>query len=351
MKKIYLYMAALCLCITSCTDSEAPLQVSNMTGLWRVYQTNSGYKSSLPLWYRFSGDSIVEQYSYVGTEIKYVYSQGACTVSNDWLTMNFKKERIYMMNVVLRCVAEFSEPQPEWGSVKYLITSVGEDEIEATYENQKICFVRVNSLSLPWLDECSEPEMAATKQNLASQWDLRSFYSLDGNKYNARFLTTPETQGMTLLESGEFAAAQFWVNEIAVVERNAGRLLSSEGISVYYKDCAWSVKDDILFMVCVSYEKVKYDNSGNIISYTTVTPDEPIMVQFKIHTFTESWLTLYSPVDKFYFSFHRNTTAIKVSPARSSQSSHKQEWQKLSDKDEYLDASKIDLKNVIKKFE
>ena len=179
----------------------------------------------------------------------------------------------------------------------------------------------MNALSSPWLAECSEPEITATKQNLASKWDLRSYYTLDGNNFNARFIQTPETQGMTFLESGEFADAQFWVNCIAVVERNADRLSANEGIYVQHKDCAWSVKDNTLFMVCASYEKVGYDNSGNEISRITVTPANPILVQFNIHMYTENWLTLYFPVEKYYFSFHRNASVNKASSVRTFQSS------------------------------
>ena len=65
MKKIYFILAALCLCITSCNDnSDAPV-ASNMTGLWRVYNSPN------PLWYRFSGGSAVEQFLYVADEKRF----------------------------------------------------------------------------------------------------------------------------------------------------------------------------------------------------------------------------------------------------------------------------------------
>ena len=319
MKKIYYILAALCLCITSCKDnSDVSQQTSSLTGLWRVYN------SSYPLWYRFSAGSIAEQFLYIPDKKEYDYYQGTFKVSNDQLTIKYQKERIFMMEEVLRCLAEFPEPQPEWKSETFLITNIGKDEIEVSYNKAKVRFVRVDALSSPWLDECSEPEIVATKHDLASKWDLRSYYTLDGNDYHAWFIQTPEIQGMTFLESGECADAQFWVNCIYAIEYNANRLSSNDGIYVQHKDCAWSVKDDVLFMTCVSYEKIKYDNSGNEISRTTVTPENPILVQFKIHMYTENWLTLYFSENKCYFSFHRHPSAGQAPSARSSHSSSNQ---------------------------
>lgn len=104
MKKIYFILAALCLCIPSCKDNSDALVVSDLTGLWRVYNSPN------PLWYRFSGDFVVEQFLYVEEEKRYDYCQGTYSVSGDRLTINLKKEQIYVMEVVLRCVAEFTDP-------------------------------------------------------------------------------------------------------------------------------------------------------------------------------------------------------------------------------------------------
>ena len=107
MRKIYFFLATLCLCMTSCKDNgDEPLQSSDMTGLWRVYRNDSGDKAPMPLWYCFSANSTVETFSYDIEDQKYYYDQGTYKVSYNWLNINLQKERIYMIAEVLRCVAD-----------------------------------------------------------------------------------------------------------------------------------------------------------------------------------------------------------------------------------------------------
>ena len=309
MKKICFLIIGLCLCFTSCQET-APIQDKDVVGLWRAYTDYNGERIPLTTWFRFHEDNTAERYIYDNTEKQYMYFQGTYHITDDRLTTVDSKERIYITAYqLLRCAAEFPEALPEWKDMNVQINSYAANELELSVDGARKWLVRVEALSAPWENECSEPQIAATLQSLAAQWDLRSYYSMDGNNYQTWYIKEPEKQGMTLTENGGFEDAPFWVNSIYNMELNAGRVTAEENIYVYHKDCAWAVKDDMLAMVCSSYEKIQYDSSGNESSRQTVTPLVPILVNFRIHMCSASWLTLYSPTDDYYFSFHRSSSS------------------------------------------
>ena len=324
MKTIYSYLmsflllAAVVFTMSSCDEGNGatkPAQMKQLAGTWRVYSyTAADQKTPQVWWYRFDAEGAAERFWYDEENKRYVNSIGTCVLVNNWLTIEFDKEFIYQEAYdLMRGLAQFQERQAEWGNFQYLISSHTKKEIKVLANGQTLYFKKEALDPTVWPAECAEAEQDPTVLNLVGQWDLRSYYELNGNIYQTWFFETPETQGMTIAKDGAFQNMQFLANDLAFREKEAGRLEQDEAITIYAKDCAWMLINGMLDFVCTQYDKVKYDDRGAETSREVYTPETPIHIYYKIHFFTGNWLTLYAPEENLYFSFRRNTSAAVAS--------------------------------------
>ena len=306
-------LVAVCLGGTSCKgESSEPesAQYSQMVGLWRAYKKVNGQKSSLTLWFRIKDDYTAETYWYNTQNSRYQYDQCTCKLTDNQLTIANRYERIYVYaNSILRCLAEFKDPQMEWTDWNIRIDVAYSNEIKASIKGETIWLVRQNNIPGTWPAECSEPEIQATQELLTAKWNLRSYYRLTGNTFEAWNLTTPETQGMILTENGGFSNLQFFVNDLHLKEEKAGRINETDGIAVYLSECAWTATTNTFTFTCPRYIRIQFDASGNELARETVQPQAPIVINYAIYTMTDHWLTLYSAENNYYFSFHRSTAS------------------------------------------
>jgi len=308
---------------SSCSDDEPGHSKSNpIVGTWRVYHSDANGKTAGEWWHRFSKDGEAESWGYNQKENKYLYVSGSYELSDDRITIDYTKERVFMIyGQLMRCLAEFMIAQPDRESSMIQILTTEADELKVSGDGDIFWLVREEPSSNLVYAECSDHPITATEQSLAGQWDLRSYYALNGKEYSGWTLDAPEKEGLTLLEDGTFANNQFWVNDLYGIEKKAGRIAQNDGIYVYNRDCAWSTTAEAVTFVCTLYERVQYDESGNEIARDTIKPLVPIMVTYPIQFLSENWLTLYAPHINCYFSFHRNRTAAAaptLAPACSS---------------------------------
>lgn len=315
----FLLLVAVICAFPSCSDQNEATQspeIKQFVGTWRVYPLSSGQKVPNIWWYRIYEDATIEQFWYDEPLKRYVHSKGTCQIVNGWLTIDYKKEFIYgYINGLIRGFVQYMEPQPEWKSTNFLISSVSNNEIKLE-SNANTFFLEKEAIDPAlWPDECKEQEIEPAHSLLAAQWDLRSYYAIDGNNYQFWYFENPETQGMALTDDGKFTNMQFLVKDLALHEINAGRLEEDESITIHSKHCAWALINGYLDFVCSSYEKVKYDERGAELSREVYEPLVPIIITYYIHFFTSNWLTIYKPDEKLYFSFRRNTTSPAASPA------------------------------------
>lgn len=305
-----LLLIAVCRGGTSCNDkSKEPdsAQYAQLVGLWHAYEIVDGKKEPSTVSFRLHADHTAETYLFNEKTNYYQYSQCTCKFVNNWLTIDDQKERFYeKTNDILRCAAEFKEPQPEWTGWKILITSVSDNEIKTNINGHVVWLVRIDELPSSWPEGCSEPEKTATPEDLCCQWDLRSYYRLTGNNFHSWYLSSPETQGMILVENGGFANMQFFVNDLIRKEYNAGHLNAKDNIYVSFSDCAWAISATTFDFTCTGYRRIIADDYGTEIGSEYVQPENPFVMTYSIHTLTENWLTLYSSEDDYYFSFHRS---------------------------------------------
>ena len=303
-----LLLIAVCWGGTSCNNNEPEVaQFSQLEGLWRIHREINGQKQSLDIWFRFHEDMTAETYFYNTQNNSYQYSQGTCKLLGNTLTVKDQSERFWAIsNNLLRCAAEFKEPQPEWTDWKIQITSITDNEIKASINGSTAWLMRENNLPSFWPEGCDEPDKQATLEDLCCRWDLRSYYRLTGNDFHVWYLTWPETEGMSMVENGGFANIQFFVNDLITKERNAGHLNAKDSINVSFSDCAWSANTKQFVFACTGYKRIIADDYGTAIGNEYVQPENPFVLTYTIYTFTENWLTLYSSEDDYYFSFRKS---------------------------------------------
>lgn len=319
--KILSLMLLACVCanFVSCKkdkDEPAPSDTKSLVGVWRLYTYENGQKIATESYFRFRDDYTADLLGNTGTDAQpvYLFCTGTYASQNGWTVITYTSRNYYSIsNNIMRCDAEFKEKEAYLRYSNLYVKSHSGTEIEADLNDMKVCLQK-SDLPSYWRSEFSETPVTPSYETMASQWDLVSRYELDGDAYQSWWYHTPEQAGITFARDGGMGKCNFWANEVWALENQAGRVGDKDGISFPSENCTWMITGKILYMTCSSYDLIKYDESGTEISRQTVTPETPIKRAYNVYTLTDSWMTLYSTITLYYYSFLRHPTAPSSAP-------------------------------------
>lgn len=323
--KILSLMLLACFCtnFVSCNkdkDEPASSDTPSMVGLWQLCTYENGQKVPTEIYYRLNEDYSAALLGNSGTEAEplYVYWSGTYSYKDNWITVKCTALNFYNIKEnITRCKAEFKDDEDIVRYSDLFVISISDSEIEAELNYKKV-YLRKASLPSYWRSEFSETPVTPSANGLVSQWDLVSRYVLHGDSYESWWYYTPEQSGITLMQNGTLGSCTFWANELWAIENNAGRVGDNDGVSILGRNCTWTLSGRTLTITCSSYDRVQYDASGKETSRKTVTPATPVSSSYYVHTFSASWLTLYSKVTQSYYSFLRHKTTSASAPGASS---------------------------------
>jgi hypothetical protein len=324
--KIMSLMLLACFCanFVSCNkdkDEPASSDKPSMVGLWQLCTYENGQKVPKEIYYLLNEDYSAALLGNSGTEAEplYVYWSGTYSYKDNWITVKCTVLNFYNIKEnITRCMAEFKDDEDIERYSDLYVVSISDSEIEAELNYKKVYLKKKASMPSYWRSEFSETPVTPSANGLVSQWDLVSRYVLRGDSYESWWFHTPEQAGITLMQNGALGSCTFWANELWAIEHNAGRVGDKDGVNILSKNCTWTLSGRTLTFTCSAYARIQYDASGNETSRKTVTPATPITSSYYIHTFSASWLTLYSKVTQSYYSFLRHKTTPASVPCVSS---------------------------------
>lgn len=325
-KELLTLLACAALLFSGCKQNEPARQLAttDLVGTWGVSSIQTPFDENTQyygVYYQFLEDGTFFHFAIMSSSTSHVrVDLGTYSISENTLLLTNKETRYFIeVQDVPRLVMD--NINDEFVS-QYTFTSVSEKLMEEIYQENILYWHRVSSVPKQiWPEEFSYLPLDIETSSLIKQWDMISYFTFSSGETQWGYTYYPKQSGICLLSMGLMTNCYFWVDWVGSLASISGAISQDDYVSVYDRDCSWSLNGNVITMTCSQYTAYKLTQSGLRTDERTITPTEPITADFTVISLTNGYLVLYSAMTGIYYAFVSDQYLPASAPAKEQRNS------------------------------